>query len=243
MCAIRTSGSRPRRQGRSLPQRTNLNSNQQTRRCPDLYLGTAVSETTATLSHPTLAIASNQTATIAVKTSRPHFPFVAQAATAAPLLLSITAGSETEVNTPVRPASHAPGGSWTQMSGSFDHLVLKSLALNARALPVRKRASVYVDALGRLRQVFSRASWCWRRAGRGSGWGRAAHSWSLGHHGACPDSRRECEKICEHPLCDAVRRVAAGHRARHTCWCWRAVVDARLRRVPVSEGSDRTRSF
>jgi hypothetical protein len=43
-------------------------------------LGQAVQTATATPSHPTLAIASNQTATIAVRRARRHFPFVAEAA-------------------------------------------------------------------------------------------------------------------------------------------------------------------
>ena len=56
---------------------------------PDPFLGKAVSNDDCDASHPTLAIASNQTAPIAVRTAGATSPFVAEAQAGPP------AGSET----------------------------------------------------------------------------------------------------------------------------------------------------
>ena len=75
------------------------------------------------------------------------------------------------------------------------------------------------------------------------GWGRAAHSWSLGHHGACPDSPRECENL----RTPYVRRRPARCRwpssPAHLLALARGGGCSTETRLPVSEGSDRTRSF
>ena len=104
-------------------------------------------------------------------------------------------GLGAEVNTPVRPASHAPGGSWTQMSGSFRPSGAQKpcteragAACSQTSFCIRRRARAIASGLQPRVLVLA--------ASRARvGWGRAAHSWSLGHHGACPDSPRECENL------------------------------------------------
>jgi hypothetical protein len=64
----------------------------------------------------------------------------------------------------------------------------------------------------------------WANSRRGSGCGRGPHSWSLGHHGACPDSPRECERLantlCATPSCALPLTIEPGALAAAGARWW-----------------------